>query len=232
MRLFIPLCFVLLGVLYWVVSGGPGFVPEAGPRQTASTGSADPALVDPSTAPSTGAPVDDLAGASDVAVTRAESPVSDLVAPPPEPGALTIEPATAAPGEATRAEVQAAEVQAAVVPEPAAGPEGLPETPVAPDEALAALAPDLAPDLPAPPPAATDAGPAPLVEAASTSAAPALREVAGDRVNLREGPGTTFDVVGRLARGEAAEVMESRDGWARVRVGANEGWMSERFLAP
>jgi uncharacterized protein YgiM (DUF1202 family) len=156
-----------------------------------------------------------------------------LVAPPPEPGALTLEPATRAlatpepePAELESAEPEAAESQATTALAPAAGPEGLPETPVAPDEALAALAPDLAgAPSPAPEPAAA---PASLVEAA----AGARREVAGDRVNLREGPGTTFDVVGRLARGEVAEVIETRDDWARVRVGANEGWVSERFLAP
>lgn len=204
MRLFIPFCFVLLAVLYWWVSGGPGFVPEAGPRQTASAGSAGVAATD------------GPASASDVAVTRAESPTSDLVAPPPEPAALTLEPVT---------DAAAAESRAAAL-EPMGGPEGLPATPVAPDEALAALAPSLA----SPPAAAPDAAPAPLVEAAAPAGS--RREVSGDRVNLREGPGTTFDVVGRLARGEVAEVIERRDGWARVRVGANEGWMSERFLAP
>lgn len=213
MRLFIALSFAALAVLYWAVSGGSGFVPEAWPRQTASTGGTANASEGVSE------------GVSDVAVTRAEPPTSDPVTPPPEPAALTPEPAVTAVEAAvvTAAAPESAESQAAA-PEPTAGPEGLPETPVEPDEALAALAPDLAD---APP----DAAPASPVEAAAP-APPARREVTGDRVNLREGPGTTFDVVGRLARGEAAEVIELRDGWARVRVGANEGWMSERFLAP
>lgn len=181
MRLFIALSFVLLAVAYWLASGGPGFVPEARP-----VAEAEPAAV--------------------VTVTRAEAPESDLVAPPPEAGALSLEP-------------EAGPEPVAEVATPT-GPEGLPETPVAPDEALAALAPDLA------------AGEAPeeLVEAAAPGGAG--REVTGDGVNLREGPGTSFDVVGRLDRGDRAEVIELRDGWAWVRVGGAEGWMSERFLAP
>ncbi len=226
MRLFIALSFVLLAALYWVASGGLGFEPEAWPRQTASAGSASDASGDglgdaPATAP---------AGALDVPATRAEPPTSELVAPPPEPGVLTLEPPAAdeAVAAAETAAEPATEPAVGTIPgtAPAAGPEGLPDTPVAPDEALAALAPDLA----APPAPEVAARPAP-VEAAPPAPA-TRREVAGDRVNLREGPGTTFDVVGRLARGEAAEVIESRDGWARVRVGANEGWVSERFLAP
>lgn len=225
MRLFIPLCFAVLAVLYWVVSGGPGFVPEAGPRQASSAGSAEGAAA--------GAPAADGAGegradgpaeATDVAVTRAESATADLVAPPPEPGALSLQPAAAGAAEPA----EATEPRAAATPEPTSGPEGLPETPVAPEEALAALVPGLA--VPA---AEPDAAPDALVDAAASDGAPdARREVAGDRVNLRDGPGTSFPVVGRLARGEAAEVLERRGDWARVRVGANEGWMSERFLAP
>ncbi len=225
MRLFIALSFVLLAALYWAVSGGSGFKPEAWPRQTASAGSEDVP-----------------ASASDVAATRAEPPSSDLVAPPPEPGALTLEPSLEAGAAVAPAAEPAAITGAAAAPapseppsEPAAGPEGLPPTPIAPDEALAALAPDLAAP-PAAGPSASPAAPAALVEAAApaspSAGAGTRREVAGDRVNLRDGPGTSFAVVGRLARGEAAEVVESRDGRAPVRVGANEGWVSERFLAP
>lgn len=106
--------------------------------------------------------------------------------------------------------------EAPPTPLPAA-PEGLPADPLDPDAALAALAPDLAAEPPEAAPDAPPEGP--------------LREVTGDVVNVRAGPGTDFDVVGQLARGERAEVLELRDGWASVRAGATEGWMSERFLA-
>lgn len=99
-----------------------------------------------------------------------------------------------------------------------ADPGAAPAEPLAPGAALLALAPEMAaPLLPRP-------------EAAAAVPAGDLRVVTGDDVNLREGPGTGFAVVGRMARGERAEVIEAVDGWARVRLPSGEGWMAERFL--
>ncbi len=59
------------------------------------------------------------------------------------------------------------------------------------------------------------------------------RQVSGSRVNLRGGPGTNFDVVTQLLRGEEVEVTESQaDGWVKLRAldGGDIGWMSESFL--
>ncbi len=67
-------------------------------------------------------------------------------------------------------------------------------------------------------------------------AAPAvldIRAVAGSRVNMRQGPGTSFDVVTTLDRGARTEVLEvNREGWARVEVVSTGqiGWMAERLL--
>lgn len=133
-------------------------------------------------------------------------------APPPE----AADPTTEAEAVAVAAPEGSPPEAAPSVAPPVAPPEGLPASPLGPDAALAALAPDLAPEAEAAPDAIA-AGP--------------LREVMGDRVNVRAGPGTGFDVVGQLGRGERAEVLDRRDGWALVRVGATEGWMSERFLA-
>lgn len=60
-----------------------------------------------------------------------------------------------------------------------------------------------------------------------------LREVNGDRVNMREGPGTDFGVVDQLLRGTVIEVIElGGNGWVRVRVDASgrSGWVSDQFL--
>lgn len=58
---------------------------------------------------------------------------------------------------------------------------------------------------------------------------PDLREVTGTRVNMREGPGTIYPVVGRLALGQEVEVLsDSGTGWLRVRLreGQQPGWVA------
>jgi len=60
-----------------------------------------------------------------------------------------------------------------------------------------------------------------------------LRAVSGNRVNVRTGPGTDYEVLDKLVRGTEAEVIEiTADGWARIRVvGTGQvGWMAERLL--
>lgn len=62
-----------------------------------------------------------------------------------------------------------------------------------------------------------------------------LRVVTGDRVNLREGPGTGFGAIDQLASGTIAEVIETgADGWVRIQVQGTQvsGWMSADFLTP
>ena len=61
-----------------------------------------------------------------------------------------------------------------------------------------------------------------------------IRVVSGNRVNVRGGPGTGFDVVNRLVRGEEVEIIEDNgDGWVRMRPvsGGTEGWMADFLLA-
>jgi len=60
-----------------------------------------------------------------------------------------------------------------------------------------------------------------------------LRAVAGTRVNMRSGPGTSYGVIDTLPRGTEAEVLEvDATGWARIRIiGSGQiGWMAERLL--
>lgn len=62
-----------------------------------------------------------------------------------------------------------------------------------------------------------------------------LREVIGERVNMRDGPGTDFGVIDQLMRGTVITVIEDAgNGWVRVRVDASgrAGWMSSDFLLP
>jgi hypothetical protein len=60
-----------------------------------------------------------------------------------------------------------------------------------------------------------------------------IRIVASTRVNMRQGPGTSFDVLDTLDGGTQAEVLEvNESGWARVEVltTGQVGWMAERLL--
>ncbi|APZ53280.1 SH3 domain-containing protein [Salipiger abyssi] len=90
---------------------------------------------------------------------------------------------------------------------------------------------------PAPAPAVTvaavdvrsDAAPA----APELQILPDLREVTGNRVNMRNGPGTGYSVVSQLRRGETVEVIsDPGQGWVRLKVVETErvGWMSDDFL--
>jgi uncharacterized protein YraI len=52
-------------------------------------------------------------------------------------------------------------------------------------------------------------------------------------VNIRDGPGTDFGVIDKLARGSLVNVIETGiDGWVRVEVETTgqTGWMSDQFL--
>ena len=57
--------------------------------------------------------------------------------------------------------------------------------------------------------------------------------VTGSRVNLRAGPGTSHDVVGRLSLGAEANVLSERDGWYQIKSadGSVSGWILGKFLA-
>ena len=60
-----------------------------------------------------------------------------------------------------------------------------------------------------------------------------LRQVAGDLVNMRTGPGTEFEPVGRLTRGTQVSVLaEPGNGWIMLEVPATgeTGWMADWLL--
>jgi uncharacterized protein YgiM (DUF1202 family) len=61
-----------------------------------------------------------------------------------------------------------------------------------------------------------------------------VRKVAGDWVNMRDGPSTTYLVLDTLPRGTQAEVLAvNADGWAQIRLleTGQVGWMAERLLS-
>lgn len=45
-----------------------------------------------------------------------------------------------------------------------------------------------------------------------------LRQISGNSVNLRRGPGTRFNVVGRLSRGDSVQVLSQEGTWVKLRV--------------
>jgi len=46
-------------------------------------------------------------------------------------------------------------------------------------------------------------------------------------LNIRNGPGTNFDVVSSLSQGDRVTVIETSGGWSRI---TNEGWVSSAYL--
>jgi len=92
---------------------------------------------------------------------------------------------------------------------------------------------------PTPPPApapTVEPTPAPTeVPQATATPAPTATPgltVANDFVNLRAGPGTNYDLLGRLSRGQMAQVTgKSSDGqWWRVSVQGKTAWVSGQFV--
>jgi hypothetical protein len=60
-----------------------------------------------------------------------------------------------------------------------------------------------------------------------------FRRLTGDRVNLREGPGTDERVLAILPIDSEVEVIEAQDEWLRVRTNSGlVGWVAARFVAP
>lgn len=60
-----------------------------------------------------------------------------------------------------------------------------------------------------------------------------MREVTANRVNMRNGPSTRFQVLGKLTRGQEVEILQDPgDGWVKLRVQdtGKIGWMAARLL--
>ena len=62
---------------------------------------------------------------------------------------------------------------------------------------------------------------------------PDLRNVVGDAVNLRQGPGTGYGIIGTYPRGTEAEIITVADDWAEIRLleDGKTGWMAAWLLS-
>lgn len=61
-----------------------------------------------------------------------------------------------------------------------------------------------------------------------------LRTISGTRVNMRNGPGTIYDVIIRLTLGQEVEVLDdSGSGWLRLRLVSDRtvGWISASLVS-
>ncbi|QFT71955.1 SH3 domain-containing protein [Ruegeria sp. THAF33] len=68
---------------------------------------------------------------------------------------------------------------------------------------------------------------------APVEAAKDIREISGTRVNLRDGPGTIYPIIGKARIGQQVEVFgDSGTGWLRLRVlpGQQVGWISASLV--
>lgn len=74
-----------------------------------------------------------------------------------------------------------------------------------------------------------------LLVAASVSAAPGDQLfVNGEAVNMRAGPGTDFDVVAKLKRGQELVEFDRKDEWINVGVakpGGHAGWIHSSLVS-
>jgi hypothetical protein len=60
-----------------------------------------------------------------------------------------------------------------------------------------------------------------------------IRTISGNRVNVRGGPGTNYDVVSRMVKGQAVEILsDPGQGWVKMRPvdGGSEGWLADFLL--
>ncbi|WP_254439340.1 SH3 domain-containing protein [Ruegeria arenilitoris] len=60
-----------------------------------------------------------------------------------------------------------------------------------------------------------------------------IREITGTRVNMRDGPGTIYPIIGKATIGQQVEVLsESGTGWLRLRVlpAQQVGWISASLV--
>lgn len=82
------------------------------------------------------------------------------------------------------------------------------------------------------PPVKVQPPPAPPAEVAPPAT---VLYVDAASVNVREGPGKDHPVIGRLARGEAVElVAEEAEGWSLIRIEGDglQGYVASQLLAP
>lgn len=60
-----------------------------------------------------------------------------------------------------------------------------------------------------------------------------LRTIKGTRVNMRNGPGTTYGIITRLTLGDEVEVLDGSGSWLRLRLVSDQtvGWISASLVS-
>ncbi|MDW4500544.1 SH3 domain-containing protein [Sulfitobacter sp. D35] len=229
---FILLTFAFLAVLFYQMSGGSSFDPEAA-RQAAMEVRADREGVElPASEVSSS-----VVAKADAATTQSETdPTRDV----------GIEPRD---NEVSRVALNLTSVRDVIDEDNTPKPPILPadelspsNAPEAPDDAdvTAALEEALV-DAPTSQEATEVVLPSLIFEgesyaANSAAAAPGadIRQVTGTLVNVRGGPGTDFEVVGQLSEGAPVEIIRDNGaGWVQMRPvdGGETGWMADFLLS-
>lgn len=65
----------------------------------------------------------------------------------------------------------------------------------------------------------------------TSTAALAAPGVVTGAVNMREGPGTGYDIITQLKKGKFVDIDECDAGWCEVDVNGHEGFVSASYLA-
>lgn len=204
MTRLILVTFAMLGWTFYVMSGGPDFEPR-GIRTAQPDRVASVSIAAPKKV--VAAPVDEL-------VTRTALKTTDIIPPLLEP-----EPAL----NETETKALLSQVAAGLKANPSLfNDENVTLTLASLEEGVSAMqqvATDADPQTPALPE---------LVEVTKD-----IREVSGTRVNMRDGPGTIYPIIGKARIGQQVEVLgESGTGWLRLRVlpGQQVGWISASLI--
>ena len=204
MTRLILVTFAALGWTFYVMSGGPDFEPR-GVRP------AKPERV--------------AVVAEPVAPVVEPAPVEDLVT------RAAVKPALVAPPVA-EAVTQLGETETkALLSQVAAGLKANPS--LFQDESVTLTLASLEQGVSALEQVVTDAE-LPTFELPTPAEAPKdIREISGTRVNLRDGPGTIYPIIGKAALGQQVEVLsDSGTGWLRLRVlpAQQVGWISASLV--
>ncbi|CEQ18650.1 C40 family peptidase [Paraclostridium sordellii] len=57
------------------------------------------------------------------------------------------------------------------------------------------------------------------------------RVVTGNRVNFRKGPGTNYNSIGKLNKGDRVEYLETVGSWIKVKHNSNEGFVHSNYIS-
>lgn len=206
---YVLISFAFMGWAFWELSGGSDFEPNS----RAAVAMEEPVTSSVSTARAEPEQAKSQPAVSPVPLVKASLSVEETNEEVAEEAAVA---ATAVIGQPQRATSQAtgAEVLVASL---ADGGEAF-ATPAAQLLTFTKHTPD------AQPTADTALATTPTLE---------LRTVRGSRVNLRTGPGTAFDVLTVLTKGQQVQILrQDTSGWVNLRDldSGVEGWMSAKML--